>query len=160
MNKFDPTAHARAMRDGGFWPDRNFDEFLAAAARLTADKPALVADRADRPVPQRISYRALEDRVARAATALRALVLGPADVVAVQLPNWWEFVVTSLACGRIGAVVNPLMPIFRERELGYMLGFVEAKLLVVPTWTTSCRTCRCASGCCCCRFRLRQAQSA
>ena len=42
---------------------------------------------------------------------------GPGDIVALQVPNWWEFVVTSLACGRIGAVVNPLMPIFREREL-------------------------------------------
>jgi cyclohexanecarboxylate-CoA ligase len=53
-------------------------------------------------------------------------------VVSVQLPNWWEFVVASLACGRIGAVVNPLMPIFRERELSYMLGFAETKVLVVP----------------------------
>jgi cyclohexanecarboxylate-CoA ligase len=50
----------------------------------------------------------------------------------VQLPNWWEFVVTALACGRIGAVVNPLMPIFRERELSYMLEFAEVKVLVVP----------------------------
>ena len=132
MTRFDPAAHARAMRAGGFWPDRNFDEFLLAAVRATPDKPALVADRADRPEPLRISYRELEDRVARAAAALRALGLGVGDVVAVQLPNWWEFVVTSLACGRVGAVVNPLMPIFRERELGYMLGFAEAKLLVVP----------------------------
>ena len=132
MSKFDPAAHARAMRQAGFWPDCNFDQFLVAAARLTPDKPALVADRADRPVPERIGFRELEDRVARAAAALRALGIGPADVVAVQLPNWWEFVVTALACGRIGAVVNPLMPIFRERELGYMLGFADARLLVVP----------------------------
>ena len=132
MINFDPASHARAMRAGGFWPDRNFDEFLVAAVDATPDKLALVADRADRPVPLRISYRELEDRVARVAAALRALDIGAGDVVAVQLPNWWEFVVTSLACGRIGAVVNPLMPIFRERELGYMLGFAEAKLLVVP----------------------------
>ena len=132
MTRFDPAAHARAMRAGGFWPDRTFDEFLLAAVRATPDKLALVADRADRPVPLRISYRELEDRVARVAAALRALDIGAGDVVAVQLPNWWEFVVTALACGRIGAVVNPLMPIFRERELGYMLGFAQAKLLVVP----------------------------
>lgn len=130
--RFDPAAHARAMRAGGFWPDRTFDEFLVEAARRTPDKLALVADRADRAAPQRITYQALEDRVGRAAAALRGLGIGPGDVVAVQLPNWWEFAVTALACGRIGAVVNPLMPIFRERELGYMLGFAEARLLVVP----------------------------
>ena len=132
MSNFDPAGHARAMRAGGFWPDRNFDEFLVAAVSAAPDKPALVADRADRPEPLRISYRELEDRVARVAAALRALGIGAGDVVAVQLPNWWEFVVTSLACGRIGAVVNPLMPIFRERELGYMLGFAQARMLVVP----------------------------
>jgi cyclohexanecarboxylate-CoA ligase len=132
MTRFDPAAHACAMRAGGFWPDRNFDEFLVAAVRANPDKLALVADRADRPEPLRLSYRELEDRVARVAAALRTLGVAAGDIVAVQLPNWWEFVVTSLACGRIGAVVNPLMPIFRERELGYMLGFAEARLLVVP----------------------------
>ena len=58
--------------------------------------------------------------------------VGVGDIVAVQVPNWWEFVIASLACGRIGAVVNPLMPIFRERELEFMLGFAEAKVLIVP----------------------------
>ena len=37
-----------------------------------------------------------------------------------------------LACSRLGAVLNPLMPIFRERELRFMLGHGEAKVLVVP----------------------------
>lgn len=33
---------------------------------------------------------------------------------------------------RIGAISNPLMPIFRERELRFMLGLAEAKVLVMP----------------------------
>ena len=37
-----------------------------------------------------------------------------------------------LACVRIGAISNPLMPIFRQRELRFMLEFGEAKILVVP----------------------------
>ena len=129
---FDPAAHARAMRAAGFWLDRTVDEFLVEAVRRTPDKPALVAYRADRAEPTRLSYRELADKVALAAGGLRALGVGPGDIVALQVPNWWEFVVTSLACGRIGAVVNPLMPIFRERELEFMLGFAEAKVLVVP----------------------------
>ena len=132
MSSFDPVAHARDMRSGGFWPDRSFDEFLTEAVQRSPDKLALVADRADRSPPRRIGFRELDDLVGRSAAALQALGLGAGDVVAVQLPNWWEFVVASLACGRIGAVVNPLMPIFRERELNYMLGFAEAKALIVP----------------------------
>ncbi len=132
MPSFDPDAHARNMRSGGFWPDRSFDEFLTEAVRRSPDKPALVADRADRSAPRRISFLELDDLVGRAAAALQAMDIGRGDAVAVQLPNWWEFVVASLACGRIGAIVNPLMPIFRERELNFMLGFAEAKVLVVP----------------------------
>ena len=129
---FDPAAHARAMRDAGFWLDKTIDNFLVDAVTRTPDKPAVVAYRADRPEPVRLSYQQLADKVALAAGGLRGLGVGPGDVVALQLPNWWEFVVTALACGRIGAVVNPLMPIFRERELEFMLGFAEAKVLVVP----------------------------
>jgi cyclohexanecarboxylate-CoA ligase len=129
---FDPAAHGRAMREAGFWLDRTIDEFLVEAVRRTPDKPALVAYRADRAESARLSYRELADKVALAAGGLRALGVGRGDVVALQVPNWWEFVVTSLACGRIGAVVNPLMPIFRERELEFMLGFAEAKVFIVP----------------------------
>jgi len=129
---YDPAAHGRAMREAGFWLDRTIDDYLVAAIRRSPDKPALVESRADRADPVRISYRELGDRVALAAGALRDLGVGHGDIVAVQVPNWWEFVVMTLACGRIGAVVNPLMPIFRERELEFMLGFAEAKVFVVP----------------------------
>ena len=37
-----------------------------------------------------------------------------------------------LACSRLGAVLNPLMPIFREHELSFMLAHGEAKVFVVP----------------------------
>ena len=130
--RFDSAEHARAMRAGGYWLDTPYDEYLARAIEAKPEQPALIAYRADREAARRFSWRELGDAVAQAAAGLRGLGVGHGDVVAVQLPNWWEFVVTSLACGRIGAVVNPLMPIFRERELGFMLGFAEAKLLVVP----------------------------
>ena len=38
----------------------------------------------------------------------------------------------ALAAFRVGAIVNPLMPIFREHELSYMVDFVEMKLPIVP----------------------------
>jgi cyclohexanecarboxylate-CoA ligase len=48
------------------------------------------------------------------------------------MPNWWQFTVTYLACSRIGAVLNPLMHIFRERELNFMLKHGEAKVIIAP----------------------------
>ena len=52
--------------------------------------------------------------------------------MAFQLPNWWEFAAIHLACVRIGAVSNPLMPIFRARELEFMLSFAETRAIFVP----------------------------
>lgn len=130
--RFDPAAHAQAMRSGGFWTDRSYDEFIAHASHATPDKAALIAYRHDRADPRRFDWRSLADTIARCAAGLEDLGVSAGDIIAVQLPNWWEFMVVSLAANRIGAVVNPLMPIFRERELSYMLGFAEAKVLVVP----------------------------
>ena len=55
----------------------------------------------------------LEHAVKRASLGFVSLGVSPGDVVAYQLPNWWEAVVVFLAAARIGAVVNPLLPIFR-----------------------------------------------
>ena len=130
--RFDPVAHAKAMRADGFWIDKSYDEFLQPTIARTPDKLALLAYRADRAEGRRFTYAELGDLISRAAASLRRLGVGKGDVISVQLPNWWEFAVLTLAAFRVGAVVNPLMPIFRERELSYMLDFAESKVLVVP----------------------------
>lgn len=120
------------MRAAGLWIDRTMDHYLGAHLAAFPDKAAVVAYRVDRDQPFRLSYRQLADRANRAAAALHRLGVRHGDVVSVQLPNWWEFAVLALACGRIGAALNPLMPIFRERELGFMLASAHSKVLVVP----------------------------
>ena len=130
--RFDPVAHAESMRAEGFWVDKTYDEFLQATLATTPDRVALVAYRTDRTEGRRFTYAELGDHVARAAASLKRLGVGRGDVISVQLPNWWEFAVLALAAFRVGAIVNPLMPIFRERELAYMLDFAEAKMFVAP----------------------------
>jgi cyclohexanecarboxylate-CoA ligase len=130
--RFDPVAHAKAMREGGYWIDKSYDEFLQQTIARTPDKLALVAHRSDRSQERRFTYSQLGDSISRAAASLKRLGVGQGDVISSQLPNWWECAVLALAAFRIGAVVNPLMPIFRERELTYMLDFAETTVLVVP----------------------------
>jgi cyclohexanecarboxylate-CoA ligase len=52
--------------------------------------------------------------------------------VSFQLPNWIEWVVVHYAATRIGAISNPLIPIYREREVGFMVGLARSKVIVVP----------------------------
>jgi cyclohexanecarboxylate-CoA ligase len=120
------------FREAGYWLDKTVDQLLTEAAARTPDKISIVADRADREQVRVFSYRELEGLAERAASSLRKLGVGPGDVVTVQLPNWWEFVVTAFACSKIGAILNPVMPILRERELLYILKFCGAKVFIIP----------------------------
>jgi cyclohexanecarboxylate-CoA ligase len=125
------ASHAR-FREAGFWLDKTVDQILADAVARTPDKVSIVADRADRAQSRRLTYKELDNLADRAATSLLRLGIGRGDVVTVQLPNWWEFVVAAFACAKIGAVMNPVMPILRERELTYILNFCNTKVFVVP----------------------------
>jgi cyclohexanecarboxylate-CoA ligase len=68
------------------------------------------------------------------AVAIELLALGvrPGDPVAYQLPNRLEFLTITLGALRIGAACMPLMPIFRQREMGFMLAEAQARVLYVP----------------------------
>lgn len=116
----------------GHWHDRTINGDLDACIAACPDKLALTAVRVETGETRRFSYRELGAMADRIAVGLARLGVGPNDVVAMQLPNWWQFSLLYLACSRIGAVLNPLMHIFRERELSFMLKHSEAKVLVVP----------------------------
>ncbi len=116
----------------GHWHDRTINDDLDACVAAWPDKLALTAVQVESGAVRRFSYRELATLADRIAVGLSRLGVGPGDVVAMQLPNWWQFTLTYLACSRIGAVINPLMHIFRERELGFMLKHGEAKLVIVP----------------------------
>ena len=121
-----PDDEALDYRRGGYWPSIAIgDAFSATCARLP-EKTALVdGDR-------RLTFAEWHDAITRVAARLRELGVRAGDVVAYQLPNWWEAAVVFLAAARAGAVVNPVLPIFRERELRFILGQSRARVLIAP----------------------------
>lgn len=126
-----PPRRARMIAQG-FWHDRTINQDLDACVAACPDKLALTAHRVEAGDVRRFSYRELAQMADRIAVGLHRLGVRQNDVVACQLPNWWQFTLTYLACSRIGAVMNPLMHIFRERELGFMLKHGQAKVLITP----------------------------
>ena len=121
-----------AMVAAGRWPDRTINDDLDRCLRERPDKVALTALSIDRGQTHRFTYRELAMLADRVAVGLSRLGVGRNDVVSCQLPNWWEFTLVYLACSRIGAVMNPLMHIFRERELSFMLAHGRSKVVIVP----------------------------
>jgi len=69
----------------------------------------------------------------RAAAGLMASGVTPGDVVSWQLPTWIESLVLVAALSRLDAVQNPLLPIYREREVGFITGQAGSRLMVVPS---------------------------
>lgn len=128
-----PESRIAAMRESGAWRDRLITDYLDDAAAAVPDKPAVTDYNGETGTSTTLTYAELDRLSRRVALGLLDLGIRPGDIVAYQLPNWWQFSVITLACIRIGAITNPLMPIFRERELRYMLGFAEARLLIAPT---------------------------
>jgi cyclohexanecarboxylate-CoA ligase len=116
----------RHTRDG-FWVNRLITDYLDEAAAATPDKVAFVDPR------RQITYAELRREVDRCALGLLELGVRPGDVVSFQLPNWIEWVVLHYAATRIGAISNPLIPIYREREVGFMVSLARSKVVVVPS---------------------------
>lgn len=106
---------AAGFRAAGWWPDRLLNAYLNDALARHPHKTAITDPRGS------LTYTDLRDCADRCALGLLDLGVRRGDAVTMQLPNWKEFVIVTLALERIGAVINPVAPIFRQRELRVML---------------------------------------
>src|SRR5215472_15019809 len=105
----------------------NLAAHLTSTAATHGSKPAL------RLGESITTYAELDQASALVAGLLRARGIGPGDRVGIMLPNVPEFAVVYYGVLRAGAVVVPMNPLLKEREVAYYLGDSEARLLVA--WT-------------------------
>jgi cyclohexanecarboxylate-CoA ligase len=123
--RLDP-ARIAALTESGDWRGVLLDECIAELAARAPDRVAVIDGE------RVIAYRELDRLISGVGGGLQRLGVGPADVVAWQLPSWWEAVVLHNAVIRIGAVSNPIVPIYRRREVQFILAEAGAKVFVVP----------------------------
>ncbi|MGE4219760.1 MAG: AMP-binding protein [Alphaproteobacteria bacterium] len=127
-----PQERIDRMVSSGRWLNRTAADFMAATVQSAPDR-LLVSDfRSETGASHRITYGEMDRHARRVALTLAGLGVQKGDVVSFQMPNWWEFIALHLGCVYAGAISNPLMPIFRERELAFMLGFAETKVYIAP----------------------------
>jgi cyclohexanecarboxylate-CoA ligase len=98
--------------------------WLAERGKVTPDTEAAVDPH------ERVTYGQLLDRVVRVAGALEARGVAAGDVVVHQLPNRIDALVLSLAVGWRGATLCPIVPIYREREVAFILDEVRPRVFV------------------------------
>jgi long-chain acyl-CoA synthetase len=102
----------------------NFAEELTKAAAEAADRPAVKLDDIV------LNYAVLDAAGARAAGLLRAKGIGPGDAVGLQMPNVPYFPIVYFGALRLGAVVVPMNPLLKGREVEYHMSDSGSKVIV------------------------------
>lgn len=111
----------------GYWGTKTLLDHFKGCIKLYPDKIA-VADYQGK----RLTYSQLDNLSSRLANSLYEMGVRTGQVVSVQLPNWSEFTVVFVALLRLGAVINPVLPNFKEKELEYVLNKCQSSILFIP----------------------------
>ena len=110
------------LRDAHLW------ELIERRAALTPDR-RLAVDEDGRA----LTFAEYRDACERVAAGLAARGVGTGTRVSWQLPSWMESVILIGALARLGAVQNPMLPIYREREMRFIAHQLAPAVWVVPS---------------------------
>ncbi|TDC46671.1 long-chain fatty acid--CoA ligase [Actinomadura sp. KC345] len=126
-----PAETRAAWTAAGLCPGRDLYALFRDHVRAAPAREAVIDEAGA------LDYAALDDRVRRAAAALRAAGRGSADIIAVLLPNGRDAVVAELAIAAIGAVALPIPHTHRPRDIASLLGRSRAAALITAPETAA-----------------------
>ncbi len=110
-------------------------EAVAASVARAPQEPAVLE--VDGHATTALSWRELDEEADKVAALLLDLGVRRGEAVAVQLPNWSEFIAIALGVMRVGAVVTPIMPVFGPRETAMTLARSRARVMFLPNYFRS-----------------------
>lgn len=111
----------------GLWTDHTLAGRALEHADSAGDEVAVIDEHGS------YTFGRLASDALALAGELRARGVGAGDVVSIQLPNRYELVVCAVAAQALGCVINPLLPNYRERELGTIFAVARPAVVVTPT---------------------------
>ena len=102
-------------------------ELVVRRAEATPDARVLF-DESD----HALTFTGLRAAAERRAAALRAIGVDRGVVVSWQLPTRIDTIVTLLALSRLGAVQNPILHLYREREVRFAMAQLRPAIVLTP----------------------------
>ena len=118
-------AYGDRFREMGLWVDETLHGAFDNKVETHGEHLVLID------AQRKYTMRELQQETLALAAGLLGAGVERGDIVAVQLPNWAEFVFLQIALSRIGAVIQPMHMVFGERELANLLSFNETDAVVV-----------------------------
>ncbi len=119
---------AQRYRAEGAWDDRTLGQFLSDSLLEDPTRRFRIWSPTH---PYLGTVGDVYDEALRVAGGLRALGLGPGDVVAFQLPNWVEAAITFYACAMLGVTLVPIVHFYGPKEVGFILRQSRARVLII-----------------------------
>ena len=120
------TARIKQTYRAGYWRDELIIDLLAKHAEEQPGALAIVDGN------RRLTWFEFHLLSQRLALHLRELDVGPGDVVALQMPNWAEYLVCYHGVRFVGAVLVQVGADWRRTEMAYGYGIGPAKVAIVP----------------------------
>ncbi|MEZ5503696.1 MAG: AMP-binding protein [Halioglobus sp.] len=117
----------RIARDSALWANRTIAQGAWQKAQERPDEVAIYLEGAPA-----ITYASIADEARRLISGLQKLGMQAGDVISFQLPNWRESVVVDIAACALGLIVNPVIPIYRDHELRFILRDAGTRLIYIP----------------------------
>jgi cyclohexanecarboxylate-CoA ligase len=118
------TERARYDACTSFW------ELVVRAAERRPDD-LMAVDEHDRT----LTFAEYRDRAERVAAGLYQRGVRAGQTVSWMLPTWLETCLLIAALDRLGVVQNPMLPIYREREVGFITRQARTTTMITPgTW--------------------------
>jgi acyl-CoA synthetase (AMP-forming)/AMP-acid ligase II len=122
-----PAPHHIEFAERGDWAGTTIADYAFELAEADPDFVQFIAG------DQQVTRVALLADAEALSVALADLGLVGGDVVSFQTPNWIEAAVINLAAALSGFVINPIVPIYRDAEVGMMLADCRAKAFIVAS---------------------------
>ncbi len=117
--------HMELFRPSLQYPSHPYDEMLTRTAERFPENEAVLFKDVN------VSYRELDALVNAFANALLGLGIRKGQAVCLLMRNRPEYMICWFAIARIGAIVSPMNPSYREREVACQLSNSEAVAVVV-----------------------------
>ncbi|HUP71855.1 MAG TPA: AMP-binding protein [Acidimicrobiales bacterium] len=108
--------------------DKTLWRLIERRASETPDAQMVVDERG-----HSLTFAGYRDAAERVAAGLHVRGVRTDTVVSWQLPTWIESMVLVAALCRLGTIQNPLVPIYRAREVGFITRQIESQFLIVPS---------------------------
>ncbi|HSN59244.1 MAG TPA: medium-chain fatty-acid--CoA ligase [Clostridiaceae bacterium] len=119
----------KLYEEKGYWGDKTLLDYWNESVQKYGDREYVVDDKGCR-----YTYNEVDDKAAAVASYFQQKGIKPQDVISFQIPVWSEFVIFTVACLKVAAVINPIATCYNGEEIASLMKVSESKIFVCPTW--------------------------